>query len=85
MNDNESVKDLSGLSDKEREIAWMDSVRTGVNSLLNAYLPISKIADIGIHYTPEKANADSVVISVIFKFDKTIDATEQAVVDQVEK
>ena len=84
-NKDELVKDLSGLSDEERAEAWISSVRTGVNSLLDTYLPISKIGYVGVQYTPDEKNADSVVISVIFKFDKTIDTTEPAVTDQVEK
>lgn len=78
-NKDEVVKDLSGMSDEDKAAAWMDSVRTGVNSLLDAYLPISKIGYVGIHYTPDKTKADAVVISVKFEFDKTIDTTKQTV------
>lgn len=77
MAENEVVKDLSGMSSEDKAAAWMDSVRTGVNSLLDAYLPISKIGYVGVHYTPDKTKADAVVISVKFEFDKTIDTTKQ--------
>lgn len=77
MAENEVVKDLSGMSSEDKAAAWMDSVRTGVNSLLDAYLPISKIGYVGVQYTPDKTKADAVVISVKFEFDKTIDTTKQ--------
>ena len=77
MAENEAVKDLSGMSSEDKAAAWVDSVRTGVNSLLDAYLPISKIGYVGVHYTPDKTKADAVVISVKFEFDKTIDTTKQ--------
>lgn len=77
MAENEVVKDLSGMSSEDKTAAWMDSVRTGVNSLLDAYLPISKIGYVGVQYTPDKTKADAVVISVKFEFDKTIDTTKQ--------
>lgn len=79
INKDEVVKDLSGMSNEDKAKAWMDSVRTGVNSLLDVYLPISKIGYVGVHYTPDKTKAASVVISVKFEFDKTIDTTKQIV------
>lgn len=76
---NEAVKDLSGMSNEDKAVAWADSVRTGVNSLLDAYLPISKIGYVGVQYSPDKTKADAVVISIKFEFDKTIDTTKQIV------
>jgi hypothetical protein len=84
----EMVKDLSGLTNEQKELAWETYVRNGVNSLLDVYLPVSKDGNIGIRYTPheveklesgpvyDETKADSVLISIVFKFDEPLDLTK---------
>ena len=88
------VKDVSGLSDEEKATAWINYVRNGVNSLLDIYLPASKSGNIGIRYTPreverlesgpvyDETKADSVLISIVFEFDKPIDLTASRTSDK---
>lgn len=84
----ETKQDISDMSDEEKAKAWMNYVRNGVNSLLDVYLPVSKDGNIGIRYTPHEVEklesgpvyddtkADSVLISIVFKFDEPIDLTK---------
>jgi hypothetical protein len=88
VDNEEMVKDLSGMSDEQKALAWETYVRNGVNSLLDVYLPVSKDGNMGIRYTPheveklesgpvyDNTKADSVLISIVFKFDKPIDLTK---------
>ena len=87
-NNEETVKDLSGMSDEQKVLAWETYVRNGVNSLLDVYLPVSKDGNVGIRYTPheveklesgpvyDNTKADSVLISIVFKFEEPIDLTK---------
>lgn len=89
----EIVKDLSGMSSEQKELAWETYVRNGVNSLLNIYLPAAKSGNIGIRYTPheverletgpvyDETKADAVLVSVVFKFDEPIDLTKDRTSD----
>lgn len=82
------VKDLEGLSVEEKAELWVNYVRNGINSLLDIYLPVAESGDINIHYTPHKVKktetetfvdetkADSVLVSVMFKFKTPIDLKE---------
>lgn len=84
----EIIEDLRELSVEEREEAWVNYVRSGVNSLLDIYLPVAENSDINIHYTPhlveeletgpvvDKDKADAVLISLRLKFGTPINLTK---------
>lgn len=82
------VKDLTGMSGEEKAKLWEEYVRNGVNSLLDVYLPLAKNGNINVEYKShiveklesgpvyDKTKAGSVLISVVFEFDKPIDLTK---------
>ena len=84
----ETKQDISNMSDEEKAEAWVKYVRNGVNSLLDVYLPVSESGNIGIRYTPHEVEklesgpvyddtkADSVLVSIVFKFEQPIDLTK---------
>ena len=84
------VEDLNGMTTEEKAEVWVNYVRNGVNSLLDVYLPVSESGNIGIRYTPhevekseagsvyDETKADSVLISIMFKFESPIDLNKNS-------
>ena len=88
MEDNIMAKDLKDIPEEEREIAWSNYVRNGLNDILDVYLPVAESANMGVRYTPheierletgpvlDKTKADAVLLSIVFKFKEPVDLTK---------
>lgn len=82
------VKDLKDIPEEEKDAAWVNYVRKGLNDLLDIYLPVAESANMGVRYTPhvierletgpvlDKTKADAVLLSVIVKFKEPVDLTQ---------
>lgn len=97
MGDNISKEDTIDVSDltlEEKEKAWETWVKNEVNAALDMYLPVSKLGHVNLSYSPvvvEQTEAgpvysenlkQSVMISLIFDFEKPIDITSPREVEE---
>lgn len=85
----EVVKDLTELSQEEREKAWADNIRGQVDNLLDIFLPASRDCNINIKYRPavkellesgpvySNDSYDAAQLILVFEFEEPVSLTKE--------